>query len=125
MAHGSSGTHQNPYKLLLLEVMLHILAASLVVLHMPLLPDSSLRYGFVAAVCSAIVLRVFAALVSTSDSSISGSYGRSAGSAQVITTLLLGLAWGVQLPLLTSLTQLPDPVFSTLPVATSIPSLVL
>jgi len=125
MAHGLSGTHQNPNKLLLTEVMLHLLAASLVFLRLPIMPDSKLHYGFVAVFGTAIVLRVLASLFSTSNSSLTGNYGKSAGLAQVITTLFLGLAWGVQLPMLTSLGALHTPFLCTLPVATSISALAI
>ena len=75
MAQGRSGTHQNPHKLLLLEAMLHLLAASLVYLRLPMTPDSNLRYGFASVFGAAIVLRVFASLVATSDSLVTGNYG--------------------------------------------------
>ena len=123
MAKGHTGTHQNPYKLLLLETTLHLLAASLVYLRLPTMPDSRLGYGFVTVFGFVIVLRVFTGLISTSDSSVTGNYGKSAGVAQVITTLLLGLAWGALLPLLTSLNALHPPFLSTLPVAASISAL--
>jgi diguanylate cyclase (GGDEF)-like protein/PAS domain S-box-containing protein len=123
MAQGHTATHQNPYKLLLLETVLHVLAAGLVYLRLPTMPDSKLRYGFLAIFGGAIVLRVSANLISTSDRSVTGNYGKSAGVAQVITTLLLGLAWGILLPLLTSFNALHTPFFSILPVATSISAL--
>jgi diguanylate cyclase (GGDEF)-like protein/PAS domain S-box-containing protein len=123
MAHGRTATHQNPYKLLLLEVMLHSLAATLVFLRLPVTMDSRFRQGFVVVLGVAIVLRVVSGLISTNDSLLTGNYGKSAGFAQVITTLLLGLAWGVQLPLLTSLAAVPSAFLATLPVATSISAL--
>jgi diguanylate cyclase (GGDEF)-like protein/PAS domain S-box-containing protein len=123
MALGHTGTHQNPYKLLLLETMLHLLAASLVYLRLPTMPDARLGYGFIAVFGCAIAVRVFAGLLSAGDRSVTGNYGKSAGVAQVSTTLLLGLAWGLLLPLLGSLNALHPPFLSTLPVATSISAL--
>ena len=125
MAHGLSGTHQNPHLLLILEVMLHLLAASMVFLNLPIMPDTKLRYGFLAIFGSALLLRVLTSLFSSSDSSLTGNYGKSAGFAQVTTTLFLGLVWGLQLPIATYLDALHPSFLSTLPVATSISALAI
>ena len=125
MAHGLSGIHKNTNRLIILEVILHLLAASLIFLRLPIISDHRFQYGFVGVFGGAIMLRVLANLFSTSDRSPTGNYGKSAGLAQVITTLFLGLAWGLQLPLLISLDVLHKPFLSTLPVATSISALAI
>ena len=125
MAHGLSGIHKNPNRLLILEVTLHLLAVSLIFLRLPLMPDLRLHYGFVGVFGGAIILRVLANLFSSSDRSPTGNYGKWAGLAQVMTTLFLGLAWGLQLPVLTSLDALDNRFLSTLPVATSISALAI
>ncbi len=124
MAHGRTATHQSPHKLLLLEVMLHFLAVGFVYSRLlTTVPDPQFRYGCMAVFGSAIVFRVFASLAANSDSSLTGNYGKSAGFAQVITILYLGLTWGLPLPLLASLGEPYSPLVSVLQLAISISAL--
>ena len=81
--------------LLLLETALQLLAVGLVYTHLSgILADQDL-YGLIAVLSGVTALRVLAALPEGQKGAISGAYGHSAGIAEIATTLLLGLAWGV------------------------------
>jgi diguanylate cyclase (GGDEF)-like protein/PAS domain S-box-containing protein len=123
MAFGGTGSHQNPYKLLLLEIFLHLLAAGLLYLHLSSLPDPNQRYGIILVLGVAILLRAIASLVSESDSLVTGNFGKPAGFFQVITALLLGLAWGLQLPLLMHWETTDSALLVALPIAISVSAL--
>ena len=100
MPTGPGGTHQNPYKLLLLETVLHIVAVGL--LYTQLLPadlQPKLLYSILGAFATALALRSIASLLSTSESAITGNFGRSVHLFQLVTTLALALCWGLLLPL--------------------------
>ncbi len=100
MPTGPGGTHQNPYKLLLLEAVLHLVAVGL--LYSQALPrtlEKPVLYGILGAFAATIALRSLASLWSTSESAITGNFGRSVGLFQILSTLALGLCWGLLLPL--------------------------
>ena len=123
MAFGGTGSHQNPHKLLLFEIFLHLLAAGLLYLHLSPLPEPNQRYGIILVLGVAILLRAIASLVSESDSLVTGNFGKPAGFFQVITALLLGLAWGLQLPLLMHWETTDSALLAILPIATSVSAL--
>ena len=123
MALGGTGSHQTPYKLLLFEVVLHLLAAGLLSLHLSAVLEPNQRYGIVLALGVAILLRATAGLTSESDSLVTGNFGQPANFFQGISTLLLGLAWGLQLPLLMHWGTTDSALLATLPIATSISAL--
>ncbi|MDH3900298.1 MAG: PAS domain S-box protein, partial [Gammaproteobacteria bacterium] len=123
MAFGGTGSHQNPHKLLLFEIFLHLLAAGLLYLHLSPLPEPNQRYGIILVLGLAILLRAIASLVSESDSLVTGNFGKPAGFFQVITALLLGLAWGLQLPLLMHWETTDSALLAILPIATSVSAL--
>jgi diguanylate cyclase (GGDEF)-like protein/PAS domain S-box-containing protein len=103
MAQGTGWTHQNAYKLLLLETLLHLLAAVLLYTRLAQILPPGLQYAFLGAFAGAIALRSVTSLASTSDSALTGNFGRAAGRSQTLATLLLGLCWGLLLPLLQQL----------------------
>ena len=123
MALGGTGSHQTPYKLLLFEVVLHLLAAGLLYLHLFPVLEPNQRYGIVLALGVTILLRATAGLTSESGSPVTGNFGQPANFFQGISTLLLGLAWGLQLPLLMHWGITDSALLATLPIATSISAL--
>ena len=125
MAFAGSGSHQNPYTLLLFEVMLHLLATGLLYLHLYVALEPTQYYTLVLVLGAAILLRSIASLVSTSESLVTGNFGKSAGFLQVITALLLGLAWGVQLPVLFLWGITDSTLLAILPITTLISALAI
>ncbi len=125
MAFGGTGSRQHPYKLLLFEVVLHLLAAGLLYVRLSVALEPGQRYALVLAPGIAILLRSIAGLVSTSDRLITGNFGKPAGWLQVLSALLLGLAWGIQLPLLTHWGTTDSALLTTLPIVTLISALAI
>lgn len=123
MALDGTGSHQTPYKLLLFEVVLHLLAAGLLYQHLSAVLEPDQRYGIVLALGVAIVLRAIAGLTSEGGNLVTGIFGQPANFFQGISTLLLGLAWGLQLPLLMHWGTTDSALLATLPIATSISAL--
>jgi hypothetical protein len=49
MAFGGTGSHQNPHKLLLFEIVLHLLAAGLLYFRLSAVLEPNQRYGIMLA----------------------------------------------------------------------------
>ncbi|MFZ0467914.1 MAG: hypothetical protein WAL92_03215, partial [Thiogranum sp.] len=100
MAQGSAGARQHPYKLLFLEMVLHLLAVTVIYARLaPALP-ASVQYALPGAFAAAIALRGLISTLSSSESPLTGNFGRNVGPVQLASALLLGLCWGLLLPLL-------------------------
>lgn len=125
MAQGITGTHQNPYKLLLLELLLHLLAASLLYARLSEALPPGLQYPVMAAFAAAIALRSLASLASSSNSTLTGNFGQTTRPFQILSTLLLGLCWGLLLPLLQHLQLDTETIRSDLPLAIMVSGLAL
>jgi diguanylate cyclase (GGDEF)-like protein/PAS domain S-box-containing protein len=93
---------QNPYGLLLFESLLHILAIGFLFLHLPDPLAQRSHYLVLSMLGVAVLLRIATALAASNDSSITGNFGQSTTLAQIGASSLLGLSWGVMLPLLSS-----------------------
>ena len=100
MAQGTAGTHQNPHKLLLLETLLHLVVAALLFTRLSQAVPAGVQFLILGAFAGAIALRSLASLAASSNSTLTGNFGQAAKPLPTLTTLLLGLCWGLLLPLL-------------------------
>jgi len=125
MAQGSTGARQNPYKLLFLETLLHLLAVAVTYARLaPALP-ATMQYAIPATFAAAIALRGLISTLSGSESPLTGNFGRSVGPLQLFSALLLGLCWGLLLPLLQRLGLDSPALYSDLPPAIVVSALAL
>ncbi|MCO6411563.1 MAG: EAL domain-containing protein [Thiogranum sp.] len=123
MAQSSIASSPQPHQLLLLEMLLQILAVALLYFHLPETLDASTRYGIAALLAAAVLVRAITALASTSESSLTGNFGKSAGVIQVLAAMVLGLCWGALLPLFNYLGTNSVPLHNIAFVAAGVTSL--
>ena len=125
MAQGSAGARQNPYKLLFLEMVLHLLAVAVFYTRLsPTLPANG-QYAILGTFAAAITLRGLTSTLSSSESPLTGNFGRSVGSLQLSSALLLGLCWGLLLPLLQRIGLDSEALRNDLPAAIVVSALAL
>ncbi len=107
----------NPYKLLLLELVLHLLAVALLYFQLPdtspELPTEAIPLIFAAA----IALRGLTSVIGRSANSLTGYFGTPAGLFNTLSTTLVGLCWGLVLPLLSYLDLAGNQTLPELPAA--------
>jgi len=110
----------NPYKLLLLEIVLHLLAVALLYVQ---LPDTSPELPATAiplVIAAAIAIRGLTSVIGRNASTLTGYFGKPAGVFNTLSTALLGLSWGLVLPLLNYLNLSGNQTFAELPAAVMI-----
>jgi diguanylate cyclase (GGDEF)-like protein/PAS domain S-box-containing protein len=125
MAQGSAGARQNPYKLLFLEMVLHLLAVAVFYTRLSPTPPANGQYAILGTFAAAITLRGLTSTLSSCESPLTGNFGRSVGSLQLSSALLLGLCWGLLLPLLQRIGLDSEALRNDLPAAIVVSALAL
>ena len=110
----------NPYKLLLLEMVLHLLAVALLYIQLPdtspKLPVTAIPLVFAAT----IAVRGLTSVFGRNASTLTGYFGKPAGVFNALSTALLGMSWGLVLPFLSYLDLTGNQALAGLPSAVMI-----
>ena len=108
MAQNGAGKNQNPYTLLLFEIVLLLMATAFLAIRLHSIVGSQRIYLMLAVLAVVLLVHIVSTMLASKDISLTGNFGQPASVVVLLATFLLGLAFGV-LPLLLEYWQLAIP----------------